>query len=230
MKKEDKKMKKYKLIKKYPGSPELGTEATIETHGGFILNQPEFWEKVVEKDYEILSLIEDKFIYLCDKYSKDYIHQLFNTIGVNIHSVKRLSDGEIFTIGDYVEIIKSTNPCCEKGTIEDFNFWLYNINNLKKVKQKLFTTEDGVDIYEDDYSYGVHNSKFDIVKIKHTSTVYVGDNFIEFSTKEKAEEYVLMNKPCLSINNVINAYPSPKGSPLHNVLMHKLKQTVKSKI
>ena len=31
---------KYKLIKKYP---ELGTVATTETHGSFILNQPEFW-------------------------------------------------------------------------------------------------------------------------------------------------------------------------------------------
>ena len=46
----------------------------------------EFWELIVEKDYEILSLIEDEFIYPCDKYNKDYINQLFNTLGVSIHS------------------------------------------------------------------------------------------------------------------------------------------------
>ena len=48
--------------------------------------------------------------------------------------------------------------------------------------------------------------------------------------EDNAEEYIVMNKPCISINDVNNAYPSPKGSPLHNVLMNKLKQLVKSKI
>lgn len=64
-------MKKYKLIKEYPGSPKLGTEIinnenvnsahTLDkTHyynGYKIQEYPEFWEEVVEKDYEILSYI-----------------------------------------------------------------------------------------------------------------------------------------------------------------------------
>lgn len=40
--------KKFKLIKEYPGSPKLGTIATVETFGGFILNQPEFWQEISE--------------------------------------------------------------------------------------------------------------------------------------------------------------------------------------
>lgn len=28
------------------------------------------------------------------------------------------------------------------------------------------------------------------------------NNFLAFSTKKKAEEYILMNKPCLSINDI----------------------------
>ena len=58
---------KYKLIKKYPGSPELGTVVTFYTNWGMygilqnclykkeiIENQPEFWAEI-KKDYEILS-------------------------------------------------------------------------------------------------------------------------------------------------------------------------------
>ena len=38
------------------------------------------WEEVIEKDYEVLDVMEDQ-----------------------IYSVKRLSDGEVFSVGDYVE-------------------------------------------------------------------------------------------------------------------------------
>jgi len=54
-------MKKFKLIKTYPGSPELGAEVDFT---GFkqltqqAIEYPEFWEQVVEKDYEILSYIK----------------------------------------------------------------------------------------------------------------------------------------------------------------------------
>lgn len=45
-----------------------------------------------------------------------------------------------------------------------------------------------------------------------------------FSTKEKAEEYIIMNKPCLSINDVLSVG--------QRVIVDegKLKQIVKSKI
>jgi hypothetical protein len=62
------KNKKYRLIKKYPGSLELGTIIYInddkcycDKSGGLlgekdiVLNYPEFWGEIVEKNYEILS-------------------------------------------------------------------------------------------------------------------------------------------------------------------------------
>lgn len=210
-------MKKYKLIKEYPGSPKLGTILTHEELQ--YCNWNEYYQEVVEKDYEILSLIEDKFIYLCDKYSKDYIHQLFNTIGVNIHSIKRLSDGEIFTIGDLVGTPSFNFPIQEFKIHNDDNTILsssyhtkmssgnYNtrLRDLQKVKQKLFTSEDDVDIFEGDKfwnvgttynlnEYQVTNNKYNLVFLKNGSK--------HFSTKEKAEEYILMNKPCLSLNEI----------------------------
>lgn len=123
-------MKKFKLIKKYPGSPKLGLE--IHDNGPFwesdfaiksvelfhinnIIfqpeNYPEFWEEVVEKDYEILSfksisknsnnklstrLSNGKHSWLSDlnpKENKESI--LIDNKNYIIVSVKRLSDGEI---------------------------------------------------------------------------------------------------------------------------------------
>ena len=47
-------MKKYKLIKEYPGSPKLGSES-FEWLGYKQSNYPDFWQEIVEKDYELLS-------------------------------------------------------------------------------------------------------------------------------------------------------------------------------
>ena len=152
---------KYILKKEYPGSPKLGN--TIDNlENDWIENYPEYWEELVEKDYEILSLIEGKFIYPCDKYSKDFINQLFNTLGINIYSVKRLSDGEIFTIGDKVNnsefggngilkgirnILNSDYLAFNIEYIKDLELWEdsddseASLKYLSKVKQPLFTTE-----------------------------------------------------------------------------------------
>lgn len=111
-------MKKFKLIKEYPGSPKLDTICSYKGNVWSDSNEftspifnpkkyPEYWEEIIEKDYEIVSLknkvgviinsstIKKEFtpesLYLkatttiC-KYSSDEF---------KIHSVKRLSDGEI---------------------------------------------------------------------------------------------------------------------------------------
>ena len=72
---------KYILKKEYPGSPKLGN-IIDNLENDWIENYPEFWEEVVEKDYEILSYItiESEIIKYkdlnindecnCDKYLK----------------------------------------------------------------------------------------------------------------------------------------------------------------
>jgi hypothetical protein len=85
-------MKKYKLIKQYPGSVELGTiisrKCTTDIWKGttYYETYPEFWQEVIEKDYEIL---------------------ISRVVPQEILSVKRLSDGEIFTVGDRAKSINS---------------------------------------------------------------------------------------------------------------------------
>src|SRR5690554_864894 len=116
-------MKKYRLIKEYPGSPELGSILTygrirgdyaynndnlnVFRHKNEIENHPEFWEEIIEKDYEILSYKYNNDIYVLteesyNKKDKVWRHEEgilrettlhYLTLKPTIHSVKRLSDG-----------------------------------------------------------------------------------------------------------------------------------------
>ena len=151
---------KYILKKEYPGSPKLGN--TIDNlENDWIENYPEFWEEVVEKDYEILSYItiESEIIKYkdlnindecnCDKYLK-------------IYSVKRLSDGEIFTVGDKIDFVINSN--LRKDTIHKIksielnpngivfraenSSWSNYLNEISKIKKPLFTTEQRSEIEE----------------------------------------------------------------------------------
>jgi len=90
-------------------------------------------------------------------------------------------------------------------TTEEF----YNKIGYKKEykKEVLFTTEDGVDIYRLDSYYSVcdnfivyYTSKATCNPVKERS----------FSTKGKAEEYLLMNKPLLSLNNLLSVWDEGK--------------------
>lgn len=79
---------KYILKKEYPGSPKLGN-IIDNLENDWIENYPEFWEEVVEKDYEILSM-------KCNKSSLLHFNNVESSINFmlkndySIHSVKRL--------------------------------------------------------------------------------------------------------------------------------------------
>lgn len=130
-----------------------------------------------------------------------------------INSVKR-SDGEVFTVGDKIQlkypfyspmpiIIKSFEIANDLMVVHSSNIsgnYTQDLSNIEKIKQPLFKTIDGKDIYEGDEFYIVVNwlSHSTIATQRH---VAFKDGF---STREKAREYVLMNKPCLSVNDVMS--------------------------
>jgi len=251
---------KFVLIKEYPGSPSLGTEREIEVYDGHIRTNkswelihlyPEFWEKIEEKDFEILS-------YYMPGFYKDSTHHVKkagffrNTqFGGNsewhIYSVKRVSDGEIFTIGDSIKYYHTNDKYPKKIISISFgkDLKLYfrsqdslgnsetTINNLEHIKKpKLFTTIDGKDIYEGDKWWFIHlyenpglgNGKTWISQESTGIKLNLCNVAIKrFSTKEKAEEYVLMNKPCLSINDVMGAgYGICNSRSLEDIVKSKL--------
>jgi len=225
-------MKKYKLIKKYPSLPttmEVGFEVewnervnryhhapTLDLfYDDWVENFPEFWEEVGIKEFKILTQVKDGYLFdevvegdgisvcVASVVSKD-----------NILKVKRLSDGEVFTLGDRVHF-------GENGIITKFNIILntllinidydkglgngYNnvgINAIKKRKIPLLITEDGEELFGGDSYYRVLGdftlSRFHINKTFSNS--HTGAKF--FSTKEKAEEYIKQNKPIFSLKDL----------------------------
>lgn len=243
--------KKYKLIKEYPGSPELGQIVSPKTcvneedtnnyywEGSWFNPKsfPEFWELIKEKDYETLSYKYNNKIYEFvglyksigldkDKMGRQYennkgeglIHEhTMNmlTVEPEIHSVRRLSDGEFFTIGDKLQgYDNEITQFIIDGNWETIGvtFGKYTTVDLKAVykakKKPILITEDKVELFEGDKAYhictleGSWNVKESLVRKEISNPP---SYFKYFTDKEKAEEYVLENKPRYSLNNIEEA-------------------------
>ena len=237
---------KYILKKEYPGSPKLGN-IIDNLENDWIENYPEFWEEVVvEKDYEILELSLQRSIkhqiVSALKNSENYTISLLSCNGNKIHSVKRLSDSEIFTIGDKVfsEYVNYTinkidivNDKCMVSALYDTNNpngsrLHYNLNNIKKSKQPLFTTEDGVDIFEGDKYFICTASLSNCINNEGIVSKFFkpNPNYKYFSTKEKAEEYILLNKPCLSYGDVQEYLKVKDCNKVLDLVQSKIQQSV----
>lgn len=247
-------MKKFKLIKTYPGSPELGTIIEREcrhycidknTHLRYpnIENYPEFWEEMIEKDYEIMSFIlnsngailtkrsNGRYVYgdtsIVGKYTEEDIlsndrkrtdwEEDEEGFGYSVHSVKRLIDGEVFTVGDMCnpigEYSYNKKPIAkiwftDDGSLRiDSDNYTLSIGGIEHSKTPLFTTEDGVDIYDGDkYYYITSNFRMVILRTAkdHEALANGGKRF---STKERAERCVYNNKEQFSLNDIVDAMP-----------------------
>lgn len=159
------------------------------------------------------------------------INELLNDPLMDIYSIKRLSDQETFTIGDKVQYTKTAFQfTIEKFYLDTLNNHLLcsdtngnehiNITKINKITKRipLFTTEDNVKVFEGDKVYML-NTK--INPLSHSSldwnpeeTVTLTEKHREikfhtlvtsikyFSTKEAAEQYILMNKPILTLKEV----------------------------
>ena len=189
-------MKKYKLIKKYPGSPEVGEIVQGNGREGWytkgpgcrtydwtqIVNYPKFWEEVIEKDYEILTE---------------------RVVPQEILSVKRLSDGEVFTVGDKVKVyeygsaktiteiaINDTKSLVKEGIWLRYDSGSSHMAHAIKVSP-IFLTHDGKDIFDGDKVWYVN--KRDFYKsyfIASKNQSFFSDTMAYFLTREDAEDYI----------------------------------------
>lgn len=123
-------------------------------------------EKVEELDYEILSVIgKDRSVISKVNYTFPECFQTLvnSTDTFSIHSVKGLSDGEVFTIGDKVKSKRGTDNDSSPVTkiyidnnrdakpvggliIQTGGYYQAKINEITKVKTPLFTTEQKKEI------------------------------------------------------------------------------------
>ncbi|CAB4125737.1 hypothetical protein UFOVP54_214 [uncultured Caudovirales phage] len=214
-------MKKYRLIKEYPASDSLGTiitgsKETMYSKGlGFrnydwahVETHPEYWEEVIEKDYEILSYVaKDNPNNITIKKRGGELHDSY----WKIHSVKRLSDGEVFTVGDRVKAyeygsvktIDSMDLITKCSSMKE-GIWLnYNsgsshiIHATKQVEQPIFLTHDGKDIFAGDKVWYVHKGGRNMsinYLIPSLGTTFCSNLNAYFLTREEAEDYIKTNK------------------------------------
>jgi hypothetical protein len=248
-------MRKFKLIKCYPDSPELGFIAKFEDGANecvfrvdsteFMLSTdfvtldgcikyPECWKEVKEI-YQILSLKSsqgnisdlldgDKVAWTWDNYPNFKVATDLLKAGKHfVYSIKRLSDNVVFTIGDIVEHFDSKE---DKGVVTkidiDFNTPLiyfegtYRGNKehrftnsfdvLKHPSKLLFTTEDGVDIYDGDgYFYGNLHQIHEIHPYKGDRFTYEPKVYKYFSTSKAFKGWINMNIPLYSKQQIIEA-------------------------
>lgn len=144
-----------------------------------------------------------------------------------IYQVKRLSDGEVFTIGDISRNSYSQYTISGFKIIEGklYAGWkeggLDRLTDLRKVKEILFITEDGRPVYKDDKFYYV-NKYFIIDEYWADNAWTPKEDGLEFSTEEKAQEYVLMNKPLFSVQEIHDFLSIELGN--YNLLREKAKE------
>lgn len=213
--------KRYKLIKEYPGSHPIRTISKLDYS-----KYPEFWEEIVEKDYEVIKYTDGYNTYFKSTHGNFtinmayfYTEEVLLRKDCKIHSVKRLSDGEVFSVGDRaqtigkyphtisgIEIMQKSLTREKKDGID--RIWLSWENSAggnwlessEKPKKPLFTTKDGVEIFEGmDYYLVSHD--FVVLYCSHHSPTDL--TYTLFSTKEAADEYVRDNKPEFSRNQIL---------------------------
>lgn len=202
-------------------------------------NNPEFFEEIRDLDYKVLKLrsLVTNDVIVSVKNNLNEIYDLTGSFSYSlkeiienwcvkyksweIYSIQRVSDGEVFTIGDIVQDSSTDELTNFKfQRIVHFNYGDAIICNsesgttmpLKCIRhaKPLFLTEDGFKIFEGDDWFCIDVSDFEF-------GVYLGGkngsgskgrlnledlNIKRFSTKEKAQEFLLLNKPCLSLKNI----------------------------
>lgn len=129
-----------------------------------------------------------------------------------IKSVRRLSDNEVFSINDITDMGK----ICGFTKQEEVLFVNYEgasrhslLSFVKKSKQSLLTTEDGKQLYNGDFVYGVSlvaSSGDMILKCRVPFDKYrKRANRKWFSTNEAAEKYINLHKQRFSLKDIHEA-------------------------
>ena len=214
----------------HPGNCKLFTNEEIE-------NYPEFWEEVVGKEYEILSFSNEKVVHKYPLYilkedgfyhfkdhsfgyppSRSTKEKLLSLNGVKIHSVKRLSDGKVFTVGDnvlYGDYVNSSWKI-KQFQIVDNTVRAFGVNDycnityerFRHAKVPVFVTEDGVRIYEGDKYWWVRKISYNQAPEYNIASKrsYDKSTYVYFSTKEKAQEWVNKNKPLFTTEDGVDIF------------------------
>jgi hypothetical protein len=111
-------------------------------------------------------------------------------------------------VNEFVNLrIHDGNPNAETSYLNHINSLRMNqFKELKKVKLPLFQTEDGTPIFEGDVVVSVKLDRgYHILSHKASKELAYENKTIKwFCTIDAAENWVLLNKPVLSVNDIFN--------------------------
>lgn len=193
-------VKKYELIKKYPGSAELGTLATEQDSGYKIKSTifsrksveeyPEFWKKLPSDDYHVISIFDTDFNKIINiqkdgkfcqgelrslKFGSRIRDEILYDDNSEINSIERISDEKIFKIGDVFE-----HPC--GGLIKVRRFILSNHSDLEVIFEDF-----GVDNNDEVHLFNIDIfdtlTRLWVMKSRDEVALYHGD--VAYSVDEK---------------------------------------------
>lgn len=159
-----------------------------------------------------------------------------------IWAVRRKSDGVIFSIGDEFDLfggmdrrykidgflingsvlyaIQSNYPDCERKVSLPH---LIKLQPLPK-RTKLFTTTDNKDAHIGDVIYYLR--EWDICSWEISHSMDIPDESLKtFTTEAAAKEYITLNKPVLSVNDLTTLFPN-----LYHDDLLKIKDLAKKKL
>lgn len=212
----------------------------------------------VKKEWEILSFV-GKYKTISDiefdrnsndrfeanlPFSYEFTEDEIIENGAKITSVKRLRDGVIFSIGDKAcssdykrfekEPINKFVIVGDNTMVAEFYTFRHPLNAIEHAKQPLFVTEDGKEIFEGETFYEVSLNKWYVMAESVLHKPPYDKYYKYFSTKEKAEEYILLNKPMLSLNDLLSMWGDEEGRSfgryLDAPLFLKFKELAKKKL
>lgn len=246
-------MKKYKLLQWYPGLPDWLKEGMNVVKKGscyslqtsfapnYVLpaevveHNPKYWGRVFEFDFEVLSFkapgLSNKIFnvdQICDSDDPFIITNrelgVVNLMDMNINSIKRLSDGEIFSVHE--KVIHKKFCMQYSGHIKSFRILdgklvisiglsttVHDLSNLEKLGY--MTTKDKKQVFSADdmiCKLNVHTWDWRMEKAKFV-VPETGD--LAFSTKEAMLDYLVQHKPLLSVEDVKGLLDSSKQYQYH---------------
>jgi hypothetical protein len=216
----------------------------------------EFWD-LVEDTFKILTVFglntdciyevvnENKLKHTGTRFVFN-IDSLINEL--KIHSVKRLSDNQVFTVSDrvthknddtiYTIVDFEARRLPESYVyvdLSDRGGWKRKVllDNLSYFNDKIvLTTNDGADLKFGDKYFVASPKSYQIFEASAGITFKTERwKGCGFSTRELAEEWVLMNKPLLSLEDLLSAWGvEPKNVYSKSPLFYNFKKAAEKKL
>ena len=135
---------------------------------------------------------------------------------------KHRKSGELAYYKDGV--FKQNGCSVEIGVEPSSEFW-------EEIRQPILTTEDNVDIFEGDEVTWMYRDELKIAGTrKADKDMYVDLKY--FSTRDKAKEHILLNKPLLSLNDLLSVWGSTNEMDVYekSPLFQNFKNLAKTKL